>query len=67
VWSINVRNPKDGGPSSPALDVPEHQQKPRKTWSKPRLRTVPVLAITRGSLPHNTNDNPIFPQELGPS
>ncbi|MEM9471669.1 MAG: hypothetical protein AAGA00_06910 [Pseudomonadota bacterium] len=62
-----MRNLKDGGPSPMAHDEPDHQLKTKKTWIKPRLRSVPVLAITRGSLPHNTNDNPIFPQELGPS
>ncbi|MGI9511899.1 MAG: hypothetical protein ACR2OL_03265 [Anderseniella sp.] len=62
-----MRNPKDGGSSPLAPDGPNHQAKSKKTWSKPLLRCVPVLAITRGSLPHTTNDNPIFPQELGPS
>ena len=62
-----MRNPKDGGPASPVADGQEHHLKSKKTWSKPQLRQLPVHAITRGSLPHNTNDNPIFPQELGPS
>ncbi len=62
-----MRNLKDGGSPPLARDGLQHQPKTKKTWSKPRLRSVPVLAITRGSLPHSTNDNPIFPQELGPS